>query len=332
MSEAKSLHSHYPEVGILDPQSRKVLDEIAAAQSAPLSELGATLARAAIENIHKTFGLAQVNLVDVENRAIPGPGGALPIRIYRPKNLSVRPTPVLVFYHGGGAIAGTLDGYDAICQHMSLESGIILVSVDYRLAPEHRFPAAVDDAYAALLWVHAHADELGANGQQIAVGGDSMGGYLAAAVTQLARDAAGPPLTFQLLIYPAIGTRGESRSKDLFASGYLSEPGDLDWLYMQYLGDLSLRSDPRVSPIRAADLSRLPPAFTITAGFDILRDDGEHYAALLSKAGVPSKLSRYETTVHPFLSLAGVIDEGKRAISECALELRRAFNLPKSEG
>jgi hypothetical protein len=188
----------------------------------------------------------------------------------------------------------------------------------------------VDDCYAALEWAVANAALLDADPTRVAVGGDSAGGNLAAVVTHLARDRGGPALVFQLLVYPAVGTLGHSRSMARFATGYVFERTEYDWLYEQYLTDPAQARDPRVSPIAAADLAGLPPALVITAGFDIMRDDGEAYAERLREAGVPVVLHRYASTIHAFLSMAGVLDAGREAIDECGAALKDAFAAARS--
>ena len=286
--------------------------------------------RANFAAFHRSVELPRVELDKVENRAIAGPRGQIAIRIYRAKSAVTAPRPLLVYYHGGGMMFGNLDTHDTICRRFAGQSGAIIVAVDYALAPENRFPAAVDDAYAALTWAYEHGASIGGDTTRLAVGGDSAGGNLAAVVAQLARDRNGPPLKFQLLIYPAVGTKGESQSMMEFAKGYFFERDALDWFYDQYLGNRDQINDPRVSPILAHDFSHLPPAFIVTAGFDILRDDGEAYAQLLRNAGMPAEHHRYETTIHGFISMAGAIDAGRAAIDECAARLRAALEATAS--
>lgn len=222
-------------------------------------------------------------------------------------------------------VANSIDTYDPLVQHLCAQSGCVVVSVGYRLAPEHRFPIPVDEAFTAAKWVYENAIGLGIDARRLAVGGDSAGGYLTAVVTQLARDAGGPPFGFQLLIYPAVGTRGYSLSLGEFATGYLFERADLDWVLRQYISVPADVHDPRVAPILATDFSGLPPAFLITAGYEVMRDDAEHYGELMRAAGVPIEIHRYESTIHPFLNLAGVIEAGREAIEECAGKLRQAL-------
>ena len=260
----------------------------------------------------------------VEDRRIPGPAGDIPIRIYWPSLVDRQ--PILVFYHGGGFRLGGLDSYDPICRELADRSDAIVVSVAYRLAPEHRYPAAVADSYAALAWVHQHAADIGGDGAQIAVGGDSAGGNLAAVMSLKARDRAGPPIVFQLLIYPWLNlAEMETESHTLFAEGYLLAGVLLELMRDEYLPDPADRRHPYASPLLANDLGDLPPALVITAGFDPLRDEGEAYVRKLAAAGVQGRASRYEGVTHGFLysPLSGKAD---RAMDEAAAALRRAFD------
>jgi acetyl esterase len=245
------------------------------------------------------------------------------VRIYTPRDAAAQSRALLVYFHGGGMSLGSIEQYDPLCQRLSQRSGVIVVSVDYRLTPEHRFPAPVDDAYAATKWAYDNAASLGADAGRLAVGGDSAGGNLAAVVAQLARDG-GPPLVFQLLIYPAVGFTRDSESMQQFSHGYVFGVAEMQMAVDQYISDRSQLADPRLFPLLARDLSRLPPAFVISAGHEILRDDIEAYAHRLQAAGVATELHRYETTVHPFLSMAGVIDLGRAAIDESADKVRSA--------
>lgn len=309
----------------LDEQTRNLLRRLSENPFPDLTAMEPAEMREAHAAFYASTGLpSDPSLADARDLDAPGPDGPVPVRVYTPRGAAPEPRPLLVYYHGGGMVAGSIDSYDAICRLLAARSGAVVVSAGYRLAPEHRFPAAVDDSYAALKWAAANAASIGADPTRVAVGGDSSGGNLAAVVAQMARDLAGPPLVFQLLVYPAVGTLGHSRSMARFATGHIFERKEYDWLYEQYLADPRDALDPRVSPI-AGDLAGLPPALVITAGFDIMRDDAEAYARRLQEAGVPVVLHRYESTVHAFLSMAGVLDAGREAIEECATALRDAF-------
>lgn len=308
---------------MLEQQTQALLDELARRPQGPKPwELAPDQMRREANALFAEFGLPPADLVDREDITVPGPDGPLRARVFRPRDITTGPRPGLVYYHGGGMVSNSVDTYDALLQHLSAASGCVVLACNYRLAPEHPFPAGVDDAYAVAVWAHAHAAELGIDPSRLAVGGDSAGGYLTAVVTQLARDRGGPPLVFQLLVYPAVGTRGTSRSLADNSTGYFFERDELDWVYRVYLTDPRQSLDPRACPILQQDFAGLPPAFVLTVEYDILRDDGEDYAHLLEQAGVPVELHRYEGTIHPFLNLAGAIDLGRTAIEECATKLR----------
>jgi acetyl esterase len=240
--------------------------------------------------------------VAVSDISIPGPAGEIRARHYRPA--SDEPAPLLVFYHGGGWTIGDLDTYDALCRLTCRDAGIHVLSIDYRLAPEHPAPAAIEDAYAAFEWAYEHAEELGAIPGQVAVGGDSAGGNLSAVVSQLARDTGGPAPVLQWLIYPRTDFTAQTRSMTLFAHGYLLTKRDMDWFHAQYLRGSEMEpSDPRLSPLLAESLSGLPPALIVVAGFDPLRDEGESYAAALRDAGTPVDLRCMGSLTHGFANL-----------------------------
>ncbi len=262
----------------------------------------------------------------VEDRRIPGPDSEIPIRVYSPSRADRQ--PILVFYHGGGFRLGDLDSYDAICRDLAARSGAIIVSVGYRLAPEHVYPAAVDDSYAALEWVHAHAADIGGDATRLAVGGDSAGGNLAAAVSLKARDLAGPPLVFQLLIYPALNfAEMETESHKLFAEGYIIGGAAHEFTRDAYVPNPADRRHPYASPLLANDLTDLPPALVITAEFDPLRDEGEMYAQKLADAGVQARATRYEGVPHAFLYAGAAISrKADGALDEAAAALRGAFD------
>lgn len=301
------------------------MDRIAAEPPAPLWTMTPVQWRAATEAFFASTGLPAVDLVDRSDRAIPGPHGPIQVRIYRPRGTEEDHLPAMVYFHGGGMVTNTVDTYDALVQHLCAQSACVIVSVDYRLAPENKFPVPFDDAYAATRWLYENAEAVGIDKERFAVGGDSAGGLLAAAVTHMARDRGWPPITFQLLIYPAVGTRGHSASMAEFAHGYIFERDELDWVYTQVLNSPLEARDSRVCPISAADFSGLPRAFVVCAEYEIMRDDIEHYAALLAEAGVPTEVHRYLGQVHPFLNLAGIVDAGREAISECATKLSEAL-------
>jgi acetyl esterase/lipase len=257
--------------------------------------------RALIRETSMGFAGPQVH-VGVSHLSIPGPAGQIPARHYRPA--AAKPTPLLVFYHGGGWTIGDLDTHDALCRLTCRDADVHVLSVDYRLAPEHRAPAAVDDAYAAFKWACEHADELGAIPDKIVVGGDSAGGNLAAVVSQLARDDEGGKPVLQWLIYPRTDFTAKTRSLSLFAEGFLLTKADIDWFEAQYLDGSGIEpTDPRISPLLADSLAGLPPALIATAGFDPLRDEGDCYAAELHEAGTPVDRRSMRSLTHGFANL-----------------------------
>jgi acetyl esterase len=260
--------------------------------------------RSQAREIALAFAGPQVH-VGVSDLSIPGPAGQIPARHYRP--VTAKPTPLLVFYHGGGWTIGDLDTHDALCRLTCRDADVHVLSIDYRLAPEHPAPAAVDDAYAAFRWAHEHAADLGAIPDKVAVGGDSAGGNLAAVVSQLARDdratqdPTGPLPVLQWLIYPRTDFTAKTRSQSLFADGFLLTKHDIEWFEAQYLGGSGIEpTDPRVSPLLAEILSGLPPALIVVAGFDPLRDEGEQYAAALQAAGTAVDLRSMGSLTHAF--------------------------------
>jgi acetyl esterase len=238
--------------------------------------------------------------VGVKDMSIPGPAGTIRARHYLPVN--TRGTePLLVFFHGGGFVLGDLDTHDGLCRLLCRDAGVHVLSIDYRLAPEHKAPAAGQDCYAAYRWALEHAAELGADPARIAVGGDSAGGNLAAVVSQQARNDGVQLPVLQLLMYPVVDFNSETRSKTLFADGFFLTKKDMDWFQAQYLEDAPIdEADPRVAPLLADDLSGLPPALLLTGGFDPLRDEGNQYAAKLAAAGVPVDHRQYGSLIHGF--------------------------------
>ena len=257
----------------------------------------------------------------VHDRAIPGPDGEISIRIYRPEGET--PFPTIVYFHGGGFVSGDLESHDAVCRYLTRESECVVVSVDYRLAPEHPFPGAVEDAIAATEWVADHTDSLGGTGQ-LAVVGDSAGGNLATVTTLAARDRGGPGIDYQALIYPGVGTREDQESVREHADLVLSR-ADLEWFRDCYYGSEITLQNPYADPTRACDLSGLPPATVITAGFDPLRDGGRAYAEQLQAAGVAVRHVEYEDMIHGFVSMTDQIDRSTEAIADVAEGLRTAL-------
>jgi len=306
----------------LDPQAKALLDQINAMGGPELHELSVPDARQALVNLAAMQGPPQP-IAKVEDRTIPAPAGAIPVRIYTPEARG--PLPVLVYFHGGGWVLGSLDTTDGICRALANGAGCIVVSVDYRLAPEHRFPAAADDALHATQWVAANAASIGGDSKRIAIAGDSAGGNLTAVVAQMARDRGKPALAFQLLIYPVTDASFETVSYRDNANDYLLTRDAMQWFWNHYVPNAAERSNPYASPLRASSLKGLPPALVITAEFDPLRDEGEAYAARMREAGVPVTLTRYHGMVHGFFGMAAVLDQARNAIDDSSAALRAAF-------
>jgi len=263
--------------------------------------------------------------VQVENRQVPGADGPIDARIYRPLGAD-GVLPALVYAHGGGFVLGDLDGHDAVCRQLTVDVGCCVISLDYRLAPEAKFPAAPEDCYAATCFVHSHAAELGIDPVRIAVGGDSAGANLSTVVATLARDRGGPALAFQLLLYPGTDWRTlDTPSYRDNAQGYFLTLEGVQWFREHYLRDEADRHDPMASPLANDNLAGLPPALVITAECDPLRDEGDAYGRALQAAGVETTVTRYDSTIHGFVSLYAFIAQGREALAESAGALRKAF-------
>jgi acetyl esterase len=307
----------------LDPQARFVLDQLAAQGGMELHELTPEAARRAFASLRLPIPAEAV--AHVENRSIPGPDGAVPVRVYRSAGAATPAAPGLVYFHGGGWVIGDLESHDNFCRALANRTHAVVVSVDYRLAPEHRCPAAAEDCYAAARWVAEHGAAIGVDGTRLAVAGDSAGGNLAAVVALLARDRGGPSLRHQVLIYPVADHDFETPSYRDNASGYLLTRASMQWFWSHYVPDEAQRRASHASPLRAEKLVGLPPATVITAEYDPLRDEGEAYGARLREAGVPTVTTRYDGQVHGFVSLFEVFDQGKVATEQIAAALRAAL-------
>jgi len=250
----------------------------------------------------------------------------VPLRVYRPAGVPVGTRlPALVYFHGGGWVIGDLDTHDTLCRQLTAEAGIVVVSVDYRLAPEHKFPVAADDAWTATKWVATHAAEIGVDATKLAVGGDSAGGNLAAVMALQARDAGGPRLSLQVLNYPVTDVGAETQSYRDLADGYMLTRDGMRWFIAHYLGKPQDAQDWRASPIRATSFAGVAPALVITAGYDPLRDEGDAYAQKLRAAGVNVDHVSYGGMVHGFIPMGKLIDTGNRAVTLIAGSLRHAF-------
>jgi acetyl esterase len=307
------------------PEIQALLDRQAASGRPPLHRQSVVQARAFHLADAPALNGPAVELAAVADRAVPGPVGGLPVRVYTPEGEA--PFPIVVWFHGGGWVVGTIDTYDPLCRAVAASVPAVVVSVGYRLAPEHRWPAAVEDAYAATLWASGHAAELGGAQHRLAVAGDSAGGNLAAVVALGARDRGGPPVAFQLLVYPVLDATADTASWAEFADGFYLTAAGMRWYWDQYLGGADGRA-PDASPLRAAFFGGLPPALVIGAEHDILRDEGEAYAARLRQAGVAATASRYPGMVHGFFRWRAVTGAADAALQEAAGALRSALAPP----
>jgi acetyl esterase len=307
----------------LHPQVQGLLAQMAESGLPPLETLTVEQNREIIHQMGELAGPPE-EVARIVDTAAPGPDGDVPVRVYVPE--SQGPLPVLVYFHGGGWVIGSIDGTDAPCRALANRSASVVVSVGYRLAPEHPFPAGVDDAYAAVVWAAEKIGEYGGDGSRLAVGGDSAGGNLAAVVSQLAKARGGPPIAFQLLLYPATDRHDSSPSMTENAEGPLLTRAWMDWFFGHYLTGPDDGFDPRVSPARTEDLSGLPPALLITAEYDPLRDQGAEYARRLQAAGVAVEHLPFDGMIHGFFQMAGVLDSGKEALDRAGAAVRAALS------
>jgi acetyl esterase len=306
------------------PDVQDVLAEIEEFDVLPLNQYGAEGAREVYSELQPDVDGPDVS--EVEDRTVPGYDGGpdVPVRIYRPEGEG--PFPTVVFYHGGGFVIGDLESHDITCRYLANETGSVVVAVDYRLAPEHPFPAAVEDCYAATVWA-AGAEDLDGDGN-LAVMGDSAGGNLAAAVSLMARDLDGPDIDRQVLVYPATSRSDDWPSMTEFGEGYFLQAEDMDWFHDSYIPNEVHEANPYANPLEAADLSGLPPATIITAGFDPLRDQGAAYAEALAEAGVGVEYRNYEEMIHGFFTmLEGMaeLDDAHAALGGVAEDLDDSF-------
>jgi acetyl esterase len=313
----------------LAPEARAVLDAIAAANRTPYEQLPPPEARRQFKEARGPLQPDPPEVASAEERDIPGPGGPLRVRSYRPLGSTARELlPGLVYFHGGGWTIGDLDTHDGLCRALANAARCAVVSVDYRLGPEHKFPAAVDDSVAATRWVAAEAARLGIDGGRLAVGGDSAGANLATVVAITARDSGGPRLAFQALIYPGTDIDGKFPSLTELGQGHLLTTQMMKYFRECYLGRPEDASDWRCSPLRAKDLSRLPPALVLTAEYDPLRDEGRAYAERLRESGVPVAYTCYPGMIHGFVTMGRVMPAAPRAIREIGAALTDAFATP----
>ena len=309
---------------MLDPQARALLDLIAERGVPATHTLTPPEARKLYRERRAFTQPNAITMAEVRDLSALGPAGAIGLRLYRPTTAPTANAPALVYYHGGGWVIGDLDTHDVLCRELAHRAGCVVVAVDYRLGPEQRFPAAVDDSLAATRWVHAQAGALGIDASRIALGGDSAGGNLATVTAIGLRESGGFTPRFQLLIYPGTDMRAVAPSHTTNGEGYLLTADTIRYFRGHYI-DEGQWSDWRASPLLHPDLSKLPPALVITAGFDPLRDEGRQYADALSKAGVPTQYVCFERQIHGFITMGRVIDESNTAVALAAMAVQRAL-------
>lgn len=311
----------------LDPDAQTVLEMVRLSGRPPYEMVGAGEARRLFRAGREVLGADPEPVALVRDLSMPRPdGGTIPLRLYRGAGTeATEKLPVLVYFHGGGWVIGDIESHDPVCRQLANRARCAVVSVDYRLAPEHKFPAAVEDCFAATAWVAHEGAALGIDPERLAVGGDSAGGNLAAVTSLLARDQGGPPIRHQLLIYPAVDAAMDHPSIHRFAEGHLLTRATMEWFYAQYLRGPEDVDDWRASPLRASDLARLPPAFVVTGGYDPLCDEGDAYARRLERCGVSVRLRHHPEQIHGFCSMGRIIKAAGAALDEAAAALAGVF-------
>jgi len=308
----------------LHPQIQKVIETMATLDLKPIEAMTPVAARAQMEEMAASRKAMPLPVARVENRTIPGPAGQIPVRIYWPNASGIR--PAIVYYHGGGHVIGSLDTHDIVARNLCGGAEAVLVSVDYRMGPEHRFPAAVDDSFAALEWVHANAASIGADPNRLGVHGDSAGANLAAVVAILARDKGGPKLKLQSLVYPVADFRMGSESYKNFATGCGVLTADaMKWFRGHYLRTMDDAQDWRASPVLTPDLKGVAPAIVIAAECDVLHDEGVTLGDRLKAAGVPVERHEYAGMIHAFFGMMPAVDDAMNAQRAVWAAFKKAF-------
>jgi len=308
---------------MIDPEARAYLDHMASLDLPTLAEQGAVEARRLNSLRAPSLAGELEDVAHIEDGRLPGPGGEIPFRLYSPA--PDRTLPALLYVHGGGWVYGDLDTHDSVCRALARRAECVVLAIDYRLAPENPYPAAVEDAWAGLNWLHDHAADLGADAGRIAVGGDSSGGNLSAVLAQRSRDRDGPKLAAQVLIYPVTDCDFDTPSYRDAATGYGLTRDSMLWYWNQYLPDQARRVSPEASPLRAPDLSGLPPALVITCKLDALASEGAAYADALRSAGVRVAHLHEPDMIHGYIRMNGVVSRARKSWDDCARFLRREF-------
>lgn len=305
----------------LDPEARAIIDRVNAAGIAPWHTHEVLAARSVYEARTRLLAEDVLTVASVSDRTVPGAAGSLTARVYHPAPGAT--LPVLLYLHGGGWVLGSLDTHDRVCRELARETGGVVISLAYRLAPEDPHPAALEDAWSTLRWLAAHASEIGGDPDRIAVAGDSAGGHLTAALSLLARDRRGPRIRAQVPIYPALEPRFDTSSMIANQVGYLLTRADLEWFWGHYLSGQQPGPDGYAAPLLAADVTGLPPALVITAEYDPLRDEGRAWVGRLAAAGICVELAEYRGVTHNFVVLPGEMPKGREAVRRIAAWLAR---------
>jgi acetyl esterase/lipase len=314
-----------PSAMTLDPAAKRFLDMVGAASASEIAQLSPAEMRERFRRLMRLVGPKSAPIALIEDGELPGVAGPIPFRVYTPCG-SVDPcSPGLIYFHGGGGVFGSIETHDGLCGMLANASGCRVISIGYRLAPEHQFPAAVEDSYAAVSWVFANASTLGVDPLRIGVAGDSAGGGLAATVCQRASRDGGPKISLQVLLCPVLDLAGESESRRALANGYFLDKATLDWMIKQYCPPDVALTDPRLSPLHATDLSGQPPTHVHTAEFDPLRSEGHAYADRLQRAGVDVRYTCHAGMIHHFYGMAGIIPYAHVAMNALGGDIREAL-------
>jgi acetyl esterase len=309
----------------VDPSVQKLLDLLAGGRSASSADQNVAAQRDKFRGLLKLAGDPAPPTVESRDDVITGPGGPLRLRLYKPQSASAAAGPGLLFLHGGGFYAGDLDTHDGVCRVLAEASGCRIITVDYRLAPEHPFPAAIEDGVAALMALQANPGQWTIDASRLAIGGDSVGANLAAVICQHWRDLGQAPLVAQLLVCPALDAAGDLPSRRLFAKGYYLESNMIAEDFARYCPSDMERTDPRISPLRQSDFARLPPAVIHAAEYDPFRDEAVRYGELLRRAGVPAAVTIHPGMVHLFYAFSRFIPKGRVALEVIGRELGEVF-------